>query len=217
MASRLRSRRQRGVGRSQESRTLTLNPSREVVAYVEVVDFFRLTGVLRVVDFVEPPLVLLRFAAGDRPDPDLAEEPLLVGLFFAGLFFAELFLAELFLAELFLAELFLAELFFAGLFFAGLFLAELFGADAFLAEVFPDFCRFFAIAVAPPTAVPTATAPAAVSRGFSATADATFLAPDPTTEAAPPAFSVTVSIALFSVSMSTPLAPSLRLNSMSRP
>jgi hypothetical protein len=109
-----------------------------------------------------------------------------------------------FLADVFLAEDFLADDDRAGDFLAGDFLALLF-ADVFVLEgrfagdlLFEDdflaFCLRSRARAVPPTAAPKAAAPVAASIGFSATVLATFFAPDPTAETAPPAFSMTVEI-----------------------
>jgi hypothetical protein len=145
---------------------------------------------------------------GEGPDQRPTPYRLRVGDFLAVLFLAEVFrvgdfLAVLFLAEVFrvgdfLAVLFLAEVFRVGDFLAVLFLAEVFlpedsFAGDFLVEVdfaddFLAFClRSRASAVAP-TAAPSAAAPVAASRGFCATALATFFAPDPNSDAPSPAF-----------------------------
>jgi hypothetical protein len=130
---------------------------------------------------------------GEGPDQRPTPYRLRVGDFLAVLFLAEVFrvgdfLAVLFLAEVFrvgdfLAVLFLAEVFLPEDSFAGDFLVEVDFADDFLA-----FClRSRASAVAP-TAAPSAAAPVAASRGFCATALATFFAPDPNSDAPSPAF-----------------------------
>jgi hypothetical protein len=130
---------------------------------------------------------------GEGPDQRPTPYRLRVGDFLAVLFLAEVFrvgdfLAVLFLADVFcvgdfLAVLFLAEVFLPEDSFAGDFLVEVDFADDFLA-----FClRSRASAVAP-TAAPSAAAPVAASRGFCATALATFFAPDPNSDAPSPAF-----------------------------
>jgi len=130
---------------------------------------------------------------GEGPDQRPTPYRLRVGDFLAVLFLAEVFrvgdfLAVLFLAEVFrvgdfLAVLFLAEVFLPEDSFAGDFVVEVDFADDFLA-----FClRSRASAVAP-TAAPSAAAPVAASRGFCATALATFFAPDPNSDAPSPAF-----------------------------
>jgi hypothetical protein len=144
---------------------------------------------------------------GEGPDQRPTPYRLRVGDFLAVLFLADVFrvgdfLAVLFLAEVFrvgdfLAVLFLAEVFRLGDFLAVLFLAEVLPEDSFagdflvevdFADDFLAFClRSRASAVAP-TAAPSAAAPVAASRGFCATALATFFAPDPNSDAPSPAF-----------------------------
>lgn len=67
-----------------------------------------------------------------------------------------------------------------------------FFAGDFLLEAFLAFCLRSRARAVPPIAAPSAAAPVAASIGFSATVVATFFAPDPTADAASPAFSITV-------------------------
>jgi len=100
------------------------------------------------------------------------------------------------LAGDFLAVLFL-PVFFAVVFLLGDRLLEDFAADRFfdaLDEALFAFCRCSRASAVPPIAAPRAAAPVAASAGFSATALATFLAPLPTADAAPPAFSAAFEI-----------------------
>ena len=141
---------------------------------------------------------------------------------------ADRFRAEGFLALLFLAEVLLLEDFFAGdLFLDGDFVDDFFAEDLFPGDFFLDgdfvddffaedflleddfvddflaFCRRSRARAVPPIAAPSAAAPVAASTGFPATALATFFAPDPTADAASPAFSATVEIVERPASSST--------------
>ena len=110
-------------------------------------------------------------------------------LFLAGVFRAEVFLTDDGRADDFLAGDFRALLFFAVFAFEFRFAGDLLFADDFLTFRWRSRAR-----AVPPTAAPSAAAPVATNIGFSATVLATFFAPDPTAEAASPAFSATVEI-----------------------
>jgi hypothetical protein len=141
----------------------------------------------------EDRFVPLRF---DVEDADrLPVGAVLALLFLAAVFRAEDFLADDDDAGDFLAGDFLAGDFLALIFFADVFVLEgRFAADLLFDDDFLAFCLRWRARAAPPTAAPSAAAPVAASIGFSTTVLATFFAPDPTVEAASPAFSTTVEI-----------------------
>lgn len=143
--------------------------------------------------FDEADLRIGDFLAVDLVEDLLAGDFLVDG--FADDFPVDVFLPEGFMAGDFLlvdfADVFLLEvLFLEGA--LGDFLRDDF-ADDFL-----TFCLRSRARAVPPIAAPSAAAPVAASTGFSATAltifFAPFVAPDPTVDAASPAFSTTVDI-----------------------